>query len=357
MSSKPRRIEALDVLRGLTVAMMILVNNAGSSYDCLHHVEWNGLTVCDMVFPFFLFIMGVSCYLSLSKGGFTFTLPTLGHIFKRTALIILVCWGIFWFGRILKGDFLPFDHFRLTGVLVRIALVYCVLSLLAITLPHKVLPYLAGVILAAYGLILLYCDGYVNGPENIIARVDAAVLGKAHLYTRRPIDPEGLLSTIPCIAHGILGFMCGEVLRSGRPLKKKMRWMDLTGFLYIIIGLVLSLLLPLNKRVWSPSFVMVTCGAAQLMLSLFVYIIDYRGLKGWTTFFKSFGMNALFIYVLSEVLEMVLSRIGFVNFAHEWLRQVIGNVQFADLLYSLAYVLTLFLASFALFRKKIFIKL
>lgn len=362
MSSKPGRIEALDVLRGLTVALMIMVNNAGDSYHFMHHCDWNGMTPCDMVFPFFLFIMGASCYLSLCKGGFNADSATLLRIGKRTVMIILVCWAIFWFSRIVKGDFLPFDHFRLTGVLVRIAITYGLLSVLAVTVNHRFFPWIALALLAAYSVILVLGNGYCNDASNIIARVDAAVLGKSHLYTRRPIDPEGLLGLIPSLAHGIIGFMCGKLLRENMDLVAKMKRMALTGAGLIAAGMVLSIWLPLNKRIWSPSFVLVTCGSAELLLSILIYLIDFRGQstavgERLKTFCKAFGMNALAIYVLSEVLEIVFGVTGFTKMCHTGLRAVIPGMELADLLYCFLFMMLNYMVARLLYKYKIVIKL
>ena len=216
-----KRIESLDVMRGLTVAFMILVNNSGSSYAQLHHSEWNGLTLCDMVFPFFIFIMGVSTYLSLSKKDFRADKSLLGHIFRRTALIILICWAIAYLGWALKGDFLPFSHLRLTGVLVRIALCYMLLSLISLSVRPKHFPYIIALILILYGVLLHFGNGYSNDAGNIISRVDTFLLGKDHLYSKKPIDPEGLLGTLPALAQAMLGFLCASILKSDRSLSSK----------------------------------------------------------------------------------------------------------------------------------------
>lgn len=352
-----KRIEALDVLRGLTVALMILVNNSGDSYACLHHSDWNGLTLCDMVFPFFLFIVGVSCYLSLYKGGFKADGKTLARIGKRTLMIILICWGIFWISRIVKGDFLPFDHFRLTGVLVRIALVYGLLSLLAVSVNHKYMPWIAIALLAVYSAALLLGNGYVNDSTNIVVRVDHFLLGENHLYTKRPVDPEGLLGVIPSLAHGIIGFMFGMVLRSPETLTKKMKSIALWGAVLVGAGLLLSMVMPLNKRIWSPSYVLFTCGAAALVLDMLMYLIDYRSVRFFTHPFLALGTNALAVYVLSEVLEVVFGAAGITDACQNALRGLFPSVQLADFCYALLFVLLNYAVAEVLYRRHIIIKL
>ena len=351
------RIESLDVLRGMTVALMILVNNAGKSYSCLHHVEWNGMTICDMVFPFFLFIMGVSTCLSLSRNGFKADSAQWIHIIRRTVLIILICWSIAWLGNAVWGDLLPFDHLRLTGVLVRIALSYCLLSILALSVKHKYFPYIIVVLLALYSALLLLGNGYANDGTNILARVDKAVLGESHLYTRTPVDPEGLLGTIASLAHAMIGFLCGKLLRSTRPLKNKVLLLARSGAMLLALAYPLSMVLPFNKRIWSPSFVLVNSGYAFVMLSLLCLVIDIMGWNKWTKFFKVFGFNSLFIYVLSEVLEILFGRFGVSSFCHETLRALIPSIELADLCYALLFVGLCFLAGLPLFNKKLAIKL
>lgn len=354
---KKTRIEALDVLRGLTVALMILVNNAGDSYPFLHHKPWNGITPCDMVFPFFIFIMGASVYLSLYNRQFVPSREVFARIFKRTACIILVCWGIFWFARALKGDFLPFDHFRLTGVLVRIALTYCVVATLALCVKHSHLPWIAAGLLVLYGILLLCFDGYNNSTDNIIARLDRFVLGEKHLYTKAPVDPEGLFGLIPSVAHGIIGFMCGKMLRSDMELMPKMRKIALVGLALLVAGYLISPFLPLNKRIWSPSFVLVSCGYAQILLAIAMYLIDYKGCRSWTMPFKVFGTNALFVYVLSELLSVVFGVTGIGWKCMSFLRGTFNCIEFADLCYAILIVSLNYCVALLLYRKNIRIKI
>ena len=353
-----KRLESLDVMRGLTVALMILVNNSGLSYAPLHHSEWNGLTLCDLVFPFFIFIMGASTYLSLSRKNLKADRSNLlAHIFTRSALIILICWAIAYLGWAMKGDFLPFSHLRLTGVLVRIALCYMLLSLLSLFIRPRAFPYLIGAILIIYGLLLHFGNGYSNDSSNIISRVDTLLLGKEHLYTKKPIDPEGLLGTFPSLAQAMLGFLCAFILKSDRSWSSKLRTILLVGVSLLAAGYVLSCFQALNKRIWSPSFTLVTSGYAYVTLSILCYVIDYKGYNKWTPFFKAFGLNALCVYVFSELLSLIMSRSGLATLCHESLRSLIGNVAFADLVYALLFVLTCYLFALPFFKKNIIIKL
>ena len=345
-----RRILSVDVLRGLTVALMILVNNGyGESFVQLGHSDWNGLTLCDLVFPFFLFIVGLS--VNLSRKG------SLAQILRRTVLIILLCWGIQYIECALKGDFAPWAHFRLTGVLVRIALCYCVAALLSRRLSSAALAWIAGALLVVYTGVLLLGNGYEADSGSILSTVDRFLLGKAHLYSKRPIDPEGLLSTVPAIAHTLLGCLCGRMLLSEGDLRVRLRQIALYGLMLANTGSLLSLWLPLNKRIWSPSFTLLTSGCCALLLAGITWLTDVRGLRGWTPPFVAFGRNALAIYVFSELLSAVARQTGLSDGLYGFIASWCGAPRVASLLYALCFVLVCGLLAWLLFRKKIFIKL
>lgn len=346
------RLLSVDVLRGLTVCFMIIVNNgAGRSFPFLRHAQWNGLTPCDMVFPFFLFIMGVSLALASRK--------SVKEILRRTILIILVCWGIFWFDCILSGDWLPFDHFRIPGVLVRIALSYCAVALLSRRLSPGYLAILAVVLLGIYSVLLLLGNGYVDDASNIISRVDRALLGQDHLYQRRPVDPEGLLGLIPSIAHTIIGFLCGKMLKSDRQQGQKAAVLAAGGAALIAVGLVISIWLPLNKKIWSPSFVLVTCGAAAILLSLLSFALDgkkNREKLGTVRFFRVFGVNPLALYVLSEILAVIAWHFNVPRTVSGFFRGFLP-AEWASLIYALLFMLLNWTVGLLLYRKKVYIKL
>ena len=204
----------LIVLRGITVVGMILVNNSGGklSYDSLQHSAWNGLTLCDLVFPFFLFIMGVSTYIALGKFHFQASGSVVRKILKRTLVILCIGWAIHWFHFICDGDFFPFAHLRLTGVLPRIALCYCVVSFVALYVNHKYIGWIIGCLIAGYAVLLCIGNGYAPDDTNLLAIIDRNVLGADHLYHKSPIDPEGLTSTLSAIAHTLIGFCCGKII-------------------------------------------------------------------------------------------------------------------------------------------------
>ena len=369
MSKKTtKRLVSLDVLRGLTVAMMILVNNGhGESFSQLQHVKWNGMTVCDLVFPFFLFMMGISTYLSLKKTQFQATPYVLRKILKRAVLLFLIGLGISWFDHAIEGDWLCFGHLRIWAVLQRIALCYLVVSLFAITVKHKyTIPVIIG-LLVLYSVIVLVGNGYAyDSATNVLAQVDLRLFGYDHLYHKGPVDPEGLVSTLSAIAHTMIGFLCGQLICSKAILKKRIMKMLTNGVLLIIAGFVLAIWLPLNKRIWSPSFVLVTCGLAMLLLA-FIILLEQKtpllrkdeqgGGSPLAVFFLVFGMNPLFLYVLSELMAIVFGHFGINDAIFNGIHSVISAPKWASLAYALTFVLINWLVGYVLYRRKIFIKL
>ena len=353
-----QRLLSLDILRGITVAGMILVNNGwGESYEMLEHSKWNGMTPCDLVFPFFLFIMGISCYLSLVKSEFKPTPKVIRRIIKRTVLLFAIGLFIHWFDNALSGDY-GFAHLRIWAVLQRIALCYCAVSLFAIFCNHRYTLPVAAALLVIYSAILIFGNGYAEDAEtNILAQADLKLFGYDHIYHKSPVDPEGLLGTISSIAHVMLGFYCGRLIRMKDTINQKVIDLFVVGTVIVIGGWLLSYGLPLNKRVWSPSYVLVTCGLASLLQALLMYVIDIQQKKGWITFFHVFGVNALALYVSSELLAILLGNFGVSETVYGWIHAVIPPLKPASLVYALYFVLLNFSIGYVLYRKKIFIKL
>ena len=302
-----QRLLSLDILRGITVAGMILVNNGnGESFEMLEHSKWNGMTPCDLVFPFFLFIMGVSTYLSLSKNGFKPSSPVVWKIIRRTLLLFGIGLAINWFDHAIEGDFLCFGHLRIWAVLQRIALCYGIVSLIALFVNHKWIVPTVIALLLGYSAILIWGDGYAEDENtNILARVDLRLFGYDHLYHKSPVDPEGLLGTISSVAHVLIGFYCGKLIKQRQEVRSKVLAIFFVGAVLALGGYLLSYGLPLNKRIWSPSYVLLTCGMASSLLALLMTVIDIRGHRRWATFFQVFGINPLFLYVASEVFAII----------------------------------------------------
>ena len=356
---KSSRLLSLDILRGITVAGMILVNNGwGESFEMLGHSKWNGMTPCDLVFPFFLFIMGISCYLSLVKSEFKPTSQVIRHIVKRTVLLFAIGLFINWFDHAIEGDLLCFGHLRIWAVLQRIALCYGIVSLFALFCNHKyTIPVIIG-LLVVYAAILVFGNGYVQDASvNVLAQVDLHLFGYDHIYHKSPVDPEGLLGTISSVAHVLLGFYCGMLIRQKQTVSEKVIALFVVGTVLVIGGYLLSYGLPLNKRIWSPSYVMVTCGLASLLQAFLMYLIDIQQKKGWVTFFHVFGVNALALYVSSELLAILLGNFGVSEWVFNGLHAIIPPQKWASLAYALYFVLLNFAIGYVLFRKKIYIKL
>ena len=371
-----KRLLSLDVLRGLTVMFMIIVNDLGGpAWGFLCHSQWNGITPCDLVFPFFLFMLGVSAAFSLAKYNYKPTLTSVGKIFRRTVLLLLVAYAIYWFDHAVHGDFWPFAHLRLTGVLHRLALSYFVASLLAVTIDHKWFPAVIFLLLAGYAVILLYGNGYANDRSNILYRTDVAVFGEAHLYGGRPVDPEGLLGLIPSVAHAMIGFLVGKLCRTHTRRLGRTKGAHLTtlserdairyralllvacGAALVLLGMLFTPLLPANKNIWSPTYVFITCGLAMLLLALLIVVVDLWKLTAWTPFFRAFGQNPLFMYVLHEVLAIVFGVTGIAAVSQNGLRALIPNVQIASFVYAVLFMLICWIPAWILYKKHKVIRL
>ena len=387
-----KRILALDILRGFTIAGMILVNNPGSwghIYAPLRHAEWNGLTPTDLVFPFFMFIMGISTYISLKKYNFEFSQSAALKILKRTIVIFLIGMAIGWFSRFCRywssapedlsffenlwASVWTFDRMRILGVMQRLALCYGAASIVALTMKHKHIPYLIVSLLVGYFVILMCGNGYEYNETNVLSVVDRAILTPVHMYKDNGIDPEGLLSTIPSIAHVLLGFYVGKLMLEGNKAQDRMSFLNsqittlfLVGTVLTFSGFLLSYGCPINKKIWSPTFVLTTCGLASSFLALLIWIIDVKGYKKWSMFFESFGVNPLFMYVLGGVLSILFGSIRFpwedgMISIHSFLYKIVLTPVFGQLGGSLAFAI-LFVTinwciGYQLYKRKIYIKI
>ena len=359
MASNSQRLLSLDILRGITVAGMILVNNGwGESFEMLGHSEWNGMTPCDLVFPFFLFIMGISCYLSLVKSEFKPTPQVIRRIVKRTVLLFAIGLFINWFDHAIEGDLLCFGHLRIWAVMQRIALCYGIVSLFALFCNHKYTLHTIVGLLVVYTAIIVLGNGYeYDADVNILAQADLKLFGYDHIYHKSPVDPEGLMGTISSVAHVLLGFYCGMLIRKRETVEQKVIALFVVGAIGVIGGYLLSYGLPLNKRIWSPSYVLMTCGLASLLQALLMYVIDIQKKSGWTTFFHVFGVNALALYVSSELLAILLKNIGVSEVIYNGIHAVVPALKWASLAYAIYFVMLNFAIGYVLYRKKIYIKL
>lgn len=373
-----KRLKSLDVMRGLTVALMILVNNGGEhNYSILVHSKWNGLTPCDLVFPFFLFMMGMSTYLSLRKSAFKPSATIYRKIAKRTCLLFLIGLGINWFDMICAGNGLDFGHLRIWAVLQRIAICYGIVSVLAISMNHRYFIHTIIGLLVIYMGILVFGNGYAyDSSVNLISQVDLHLFGYDHLYHKSPVDPEGLLSTLPAIAHTMIGFLCCKYISiEGQSVHSKIKFLKIAGLVMLTLGFFLSLIgFGINKRIWSPSFVFVTCGFASWVLGLLIQFIDrekaatpasqpeskptQKASDSYVTrLFLAFGMNPLFLYVMSEFLAIVFGTYGIKADIFNAIHSVITNDYQASLTYAIFFVAIHAVMGVWMYQKRIFIKL
>jgi predicted acyltransferase len=373
-SQSSSRLQSLDVLRGLTVALMILVNNAGDgavSYAQLRHSVWNGCTLTDVVFPLFLFIVGAS--ITLSFGA------RLDRGVPRRIILLQVCKRsilIFAIGLILNAlPYFHLSHLRYYGVMQRIALCYALASVifLAGRLVASAIACVAA--LAGYWWLLLHVPvpgiglpgvtiGILDRSGNLAAWLDRTLISSAHLYHQGFYDPEGLLSTLPALASTLFGVLAATWLLTDRPVWRKSAALFAGGFVLLVSGLLWAQSFPLNKRLWTSSYVLFTAGISIALFALLYWLIDgphqyRRGLTPWL----AFGTNALTAYVLSEVLAPVLSAIylpgggNLQQYLFHLLPRWLGSPPFISMLYSMLFVLVCYLPIFVLYRRKIFIKL
>jgi predicted acyltransferase len=359
-----QRIASVDIFRGLTIALMILVNTPGtwsSVYPPLLHAEWHGYTPTDLVFPFFLFIVGTSIV-------FAYRNKTPGPaVYKKIGVrsLKLIGLGLFLGAFTLSVPFIePFDQIRFPGVLQRIGVVFLAASLLYLHLNWKALLGLAVAILLGYwiwmGFIPLegQAPTFDRAPNNWANYVDLHVFG-THMY-KPDYDPEGLLSTLPSIATAIFGIFTGLLLLSER--KDKLRRILFTGFVLVVLGHLWDLVFPINKALWTSSFVLVTAGWANVLLGLIYYLTDVRGLR-FGSLFSYAGANAITVYFLSSFISKVfyLISVGEGQSVHGWLFQTLFvheglPLEFSSLLYGLAVVGFYLWLGWWMYRRKIFIK-
>lgn len=359
-----QRIESVDILRGFTIVAMILVNNPGTwshVYPPLLHAKWHGYTPTDLIFPFFLFIVGISISLSYRNK------PNNKKTYQKIAIRSLKLIGL---GLFLSW-FLPYFPFlknletaRIPGVLQRIGVVFFVAAVLNLNFNWKALLFIAFSILMGYWLWLGYIP--LNGqtptfdraPNNWANYLDVKILGK-HTW-KTDYDPEGLLSTLPAIATSIIGILIGKSLNYFKD--NKIIILSAFGILMILLGHLWNNYFPINKAIWSSSFVLVTAGWGTLILAIIYFITDVKKIK-IGTIFKYVGMNAILIFFLSSFIAKSFSliKVNDTQSVHNWLYTTIyvNNIsidKLASLLYALTIVSFYLLLSYILYKKKVFLK-
>jgi predicted acyltransferase len=349
-----RRLSSLDVFRGATIAGMVIVNNPGNwaaIYWPLEHAEWNGWTPTDLIFPFFLFIVGVSITLSNR------TLKSSAWAVVGRAAIIIGC-GLFMAG----FPFFRPEEWRIPGVLFRIGLCYLAAALLYRWTrgPRQAAILCAAVvaILAGYWFTLTRF-GDLSPEGNIGAAIDRAIFGN-HLW-RAQWDPEGLLSTVPALATTILGVLAGEWLRTARGMVSKIMWMAGVGFTLFVAGEVWGRFFPINKQLWTSSYVLLTAGSAAVLLAACMQVIEVRRIAWWTRPFVALGRNALTVFVVSGLVGklLLIVKIGgqsvqtvVYDRGFAW----IGSPESASLVFSVVFLVLMFWLCDVMQRRGVFIR-
>tara|TARA_B100000676_G_scaffold67235_1_gene67312 strand:- start:3602 stop:4726 length:1125 start_codon:yes stop_codon:yes gene_type:complete len=374
LTEKINRFLALDIFRGATIALMVIVNTPGTwsyVYGPLRHAEWHGCTLTDLVFPFFLFIIGVAMRFSFDKYDICKYGPLFNKIIFRTITIFSI-------GLLLNA--FPFirqnwdwSSFRILGVLQRIALAYFFASFIVLRLDVKGLVKISFFILVGYWLLLM-SYGFYSGQDpyslkyNLILVIDSFLLGENHLYggTGIQFDPEGLLSTIPSIVTILIGFLVGTMIKTTNDHQDNIQRMLVLGSLLIITGWLWSFGFPINKQLWTSSYVLYTAGIAIILLSGMIWIVDIKKIDWWTKPFVILGSNAIFLYVLSSLWVKILLKISFeldgkIVSGYFYLYKTIfqpiaGNIN-GSLFFAISHVLMFLLILTWMHRKKIFIRI
>ena len=364
-----KRLLALDVMRGLTIALMIMVNTPGSwsyVYPPLLHSKWDGCTPTDLVFPFFLFIVGVSMWFSFKKFDNGITKKSLFKVLKRFSIMFIL--GVF-----LNGfPYFDTEQLRYFGVLQRIAIAYLFGALLCMQFNFKQLLFIFGGILVGYWGLLYFSitEGPYELSTNIVRKIDLLLFGENHLYNGFgiPFDPEGLLSAIPSVATLLMGYFTGRIIEFSEGTLEAIKKLVVLGSISTFIGWFWGFIFPINKALWSSTYVLYTGGLAMVFLALLLWTIDVKGFKKWATPFIHFGTNPLFIYMFSGVYVSAIIYLvkipvssGEILSGYEYLFSqlcvpIAGNMN-GSLLFAIVHIIFFWLITYMLYKKKIFVKI
>lgn len=367
-----QRFTALDVFRGMTICLMIIVNTSGNgstTYAPLEHARWHGFTPTDLVFPSFMFAVGNAMSFVMSKWSNLATSQVLTKIFKRTIIIFLLGYLMYWFPFFAKdsGEWVlkPFANTRVFGVLQRIALAYCVASLMVYFLKPRTVIAISVAILLLYWPVMLF---FGDNPDPLDVHLNAALkfdkwlLGENHLYHGEgfAFDPEGLLSTFPSIVNVTAGYFAGVYIQKKGNTFEGLAKLLIVGFGLFIIAYWWNFGFPINKKLWTSTFVLNTVGLDCMILACIIYFVDFLGKKNGVYFFQVFGRNPLFIYLLSEIAAIILWTIPVGNIQlYEWIYQNVfahAGAYFGALLFAVAFMLFCWCIGYILDKKKIYIR-
>ncbi len=368
------RLQSLDVFRGMTIAAMLLVNNPGTwshVYPPLEHAAWNGWTPTDLVFPFFLFIVGVATALSLAR------LADAGEsraVLFRKALVRAGI--IFALGLVLQGfPHYNLPHLRIPGVLQRIAIAYLITAVLVLLTGVRGQVLTLVCLLVGYWTLLTLVPvpgvgrGVLEPEKNLSNWLDFRLLGVNHVWQEtRTWDPEGLLSTLGAVGSVVCGVLAGHWVRSGRDVRPKAFGLLYAGGATLVAGWIWSRVFPINKSLWTSSYVLLSAGIACLVLAAVFWLVDIKGYRGWTTPFLVFGTNAITAYWLSTLCGIVLDWITYTRpqdgeevvlktYLYDALYASWLSPANASLAYAVTYVLVWLGLLSVLYRRRIFIRI
>lgn len=373
LTTTSERYLSIDILRGLTIALMVVVNTPGSwstIYAPFRHASWHGATITDLVFPTFLFVVGNAMSFSMIKYKKMGNKLLLQKIFKRTALIFLLGLVLTLYPFVVRtGSGIEFKDFmdtRIMGVLQRIALCYCIAALAIHYLKERGAVVLSIILLFFYWAVMYF---FGDQPEpyslrgNAALKFDLLLIPAENLYHGFgiPFDPEGLLSTLPAVANVIAGYFAGIFIqKSGNNLRTVWKFL-LAGIVFLGISFLWNIYFPINKPIWTSSYVLFATGWDLIALAVLIGIIEVAGFKKWTYFFQAFGRNPLFIYILAG---LIIKTLGFIQIGDTSLSGWIYQNLFltwtggknASFLFAISYMLLLWLIGFWMDKKKIYIK-
>ncbi len=365
------RLVSLDVFRGITIAAMVLVNNPGTwehIYWPLEHAEWHGWTPTDLVFPFFLFIVGVA--ITLAFGSRVESGRSTRDLYLKVIKRTLIIFGI---GLFLNAfPYFGLSELRIPGVLQRIAVCYLVASIIFLKTKIRTQVAITIVLLLVYWFLLKYvpAPGFAAGDltkeGSLPSFIDRVVLGR-HVWAQAKVyDPEGLLSTIPALATTLIGVLTGHWLRSKKSSHEKVAGLFVVGAICVAVGWAWNSFFPINKALWTSSYVLFTGGLALQFLALCYWVIDIKGYRRWAKPFEIFGLNAIALYVVADLIAALLDlinvtgsdglKVSFGSWIYEHLFASWASPVNASLAFAIAFVLVCLGLMWILYRRKIFIK-
>ncbi|MBV9961711.1 MAG: DUF5009 domain-containing protein [Parafilimonas sp.] len=369
------RFLALDVFRGMTICFMIIVNTSGNgdtTFAPLKHAHWNGFTPTDLVFPSFMFVVGNAMSFVMRRWSEISTGAVLGKILKRTLIIFLCGYLLYWFPFFEYNDqhhliLKPIAETRIFGVLQRIALAYCFASLMLYFLGTRATVVITILILILYWPVMIYFGTGTDPLDvhtNAVLRLDTWLIGTNHLYTGEgfPFDPEGLLSTFPSIGNIVAGYLVGKYVQKSGKTFEGLSKLLMAGFILVVIAFFWNYVFSINKKLWTSSFVLHTVGLDCMLLACVMYYIDFMNKRKGTYFFEVFGRNPLFIYLVSELSVIILYVVNVHGMSlFEWINQNLftypGEWAYVGaLLFAIVYMLYCWLVGYILDKRKIYVR-